>query len=149
MAVVPELQSTVRFTMFKDIINADNLSFINDFDRKIKVIVKSILDDNTTLEATAGSEDGETRTVYLYNVDNLADLQTKADALVDQLRYSGYEGSFTTFLTPAVNHGDIVEIINPQIPEQSGGYIVEKNVITSGVSGGRQKIEIKQKVYDL
>lgn len=149
LAVVPALQKTVRFTIFQDIINANSLTFVNDFDRQIKVVAKSILDDNTQLEAEAGDEEGEIRTVYLYNVDNIEDLQKKADSMVEQLRYSGYEGSFLTFLTPSVNHGDIIEVINNEIPEQSGGYICEKVTITSGVSGGRQSIEIKQKVYDL
>lgn len=149
LATVPELQSTIRFTMFKDIISADSLQFINDFDRKIKVVAKSIKDDNTSLTATAGDVDGETRTVYFNNADSIESLQSFADSQVSQLKYSGYEGAFQTFGDQFVEHGDIVEIINPQIPEQSGGYVCDKVSTSCGMSGLRQNISIKQKVYNL
>ena len=149
LAVVPKLQSTHRFTFFKDIINGDSLEFINDYDRKIKVVAKSIKDDNTEIQVTVGDSDGETRTLYFYNIEKESDLKKIAESRVDQLKYSGYNGSFKTFLTPFVQHGDIVELVNEEIPEQSGAYIVYKNVTTFGVSGGRQNITIKQKVYDL
>lgn len=149
LAVVPKLQNTIRFTMFKDIIDANSLTFVNDFDRKIKVVAKSIDDKNNVLEHTAGDEDGETRTVHFYNIKSEAELKKKAEAQINELKYSGFDGSFRTFLTPKVNHGDVVEIINPQIPEQSGAYIVTKVDTETGVGGGRQVITIKQKVYDI
>lgn len=149
LAVVPKLQKTVRFTLFKDVIDFKGLTYLNDFDRKIKVVAKSIKDDNTQLEATVGDEDGEQRTLYFYNIENLSDLEEIAEGKIDQLKYSGYEGSFKTFLTPQVKHGDIVELINPQIEENSGGYICNKVVSMGGVKGGRQQIYLKQKVYDL
>tara|TARA_R110002020_G_scaffold180781_1_gene375424 strand:+ start:576 stop:1595 length:1020 start_codon:yes stop_codon:yes gene_type:complete len=149
LAVVPGLQNVVRFTMFKDIIDANNLQFINDFDRELKVVAKSIKDDNTELTATAGDKSGETRTVYFYNIESIEDLQKIADSKVGQLKYSGYEGDFLVFGDRFVNHGDIVEIVNPQIPEQSGAYICDKVVTECGMDGVRQSISIKQKVYDL
>jgi hypothetical protein len=149
LAIVPKLQKTVRFTMFQDIIDFSGLQYINDFDRKIKVVAKSIQSDNTELTATVGDADGETRTLYYTNITSLKDLETKAKANIEGLKYSGFEGEFLTFVTPKVNHGDIVEIINPQIEEQSGGYTVQQIVTYCGMGGGRQKINIKQKVYDL
>ena len=124
-------------------------SKVNDFDRKIKVVAKSIKDDNTSLTAKAGDADGETRTVYFYNADSIEDLQKFADLQVEQLKYSGYEGSFEVFGGLPVNHGDIIEIVNPQIPEQSGGYICEKITTSCGMNGLRQNIAIKQKLYNL
>ena len=77
-------------------------------------------------------------------------MYTNYQRLRTELRYSGYDGAFTTFATPLVNHGDVVELINPLIPEQSGGYLVPKVVTRSGWGiGGRQDITIKQKIYDL
>jgi len=154
LAVVPELQNTVRFTMFRDIINAKGLQFINDFDRKIKLVAKSIKDDNTELTATVGDSDGDTRTLYFYNIDSIQDLEKIAKSKINQLKYSGYEGNFKVFGgkyfgDQFVNHGDIVEIVNPQIPEQSGGYIAEKITTECGMNGLKQNVSIKQKVYDL
>jgi len=149
LAVVPELQNTVRFTFFRDIINGDGLTWVNEDERKIKVKAISIKPDNTRLEAEAGDSSGEVRTLYFYNIDNVADLQAIADAQVNELRYSGFVGDFTTFMTPRVNHGDIIELVNPQIPEKNGAYLVDKVVTTCGMNGGRQKISIKQKVGDV
>ena len=146
LAVVPALQKTVTFRIFRDIIDASSLQYINDFDRKIKLVAKSIRDDNTTIEATAGDADGETRTLYFDNIATVQDLQKIADGKVEQLKYSGYEGSFKTFGGKFVNHGDAVEIINPQIPEQSGTYLADKVVTECGMNGIKQTISIKQKI---
>jgi len=150
LSVVSILQKVYSFEFqTTQIINGDSLTYVDASERKIKVVCKSIDNNNTTLEATAGDASGEVRTLY-FNNKTLTDLQNTADRLKDELKYSGYDGSFTTFATPAVNHGDIVELINKEIPEQSGGYIVTRVVTRFGWSiGGRQDIYIKQKIYDL
>lgn len=150
LSVVPKLQSVHRFEFnTTSLINGDSLKFIDESERRIKVVCKSIDDNNNTLEASAGDQDGETRTLYFNNY-TLTDLQATADRLKDELKYSGYEGSFTTFVDPLVNHGDIVELINRTIPEQSGAYLVTRVLTNFGFNvGGRQKIYIKQKIYDL
>lgn len=150
LSINPSLQKVHRFEFNTvDIIDGDGLTFIDASERKIKVVCKSIADDNTTLEATAGDEAGETRTLYFNNY-TLSQLQDTANRSVDELKYSGYDGSFTAFATPAVNHGDVVELINKTIPEQNGGYLVTRVVTRSGWAiGGRQDIYIKQKIYDL
>lgn len=150
LAVNPKLQSVHRFEFnTTSLIDGESLNFIDESERKIKVVCKSIDVKNITLEATAGDADGETRTLYFNNY-NLKDLQATADRLKDELKYSGYEGHFKTFVNPLVNHGDIVELINRTIPEQSGAYLVTKVITHFGFNiGGRQKIYIKQKVYDL
>lgn len=150
LSVNPKLQSVHRFEFnTTSLISGESLTFIDESERKIKVICKSIDDNNITNEAEAGDADGETRTLYFNNY-TLKDLQATADRLKDELKYSGYEGNFTTFVDPLVNHGDIVEIINRTIPEQSGAYLVTEVLTTFGYNtGGRQRIYIKQKVYDL
>jgi len=150
-SIVVKLQKTIRFTMFQDIIDdGDGLKYVDAEDKKIKIVAKSILDDNTELKHEAGDSDGETRTLFFTNIKSEKDLEIKAKASISKLKYSGFEGDFETFLTPEVRHGDLVEIINPQIKEQSGAYIVSKVVTSAGSGiGGRQKISIKQKVYDL
>jgi len=150
LSIVAELQSSHRFEFnTPDIITGDSLTYIDASERKIKVVAKSIANDNTTLEATAGDESGETRTLYFNNL-TLTELQDVADRSVDEMKYSGYDGSFTTFATPVVKHGDVVELINKTIPEQNGGYLVTRVVTRFGWGiGGRQDIYIKQKIYDL
>jgi len=150
LSVVSELQKTHVFNFFTpQIITAEALNYLDASERKIKVVCKSIDNVNNTLEATAGDQDGETRTLY-FNNKTEPDLKATAKRLANELKYSGYEGNFTAFATPAVNHGDIIELINNEIPEQSGGYICDRVVTRAGWGiGGRQDIYIKQKIYDL
>lgn len=150
LSVVPKLQTTHRFEFnTPTLIDGKGLTYIDESERKIKVVCKSIDNNNTTLEATAGDADGETRTLYFNNY-TLTDLQATADRLKDELKYSGYEGNFTIFATPLVNHGDVVEIVNRTIPEQSGAYLVTRvNTRFGWSTGGRQNVYIKQKIYDL
>lgn len=150
LSVVSKLQKDHTFKFFTpQIITAEALNYLDATERKIKVVCKSIDDNNNTLEVKAGDDSGETRTLYFNNYTE-ADLKATAKRLVNELKYSGYEGNFTAFATPSVNHGDIVELINSEIPEQSGGYIVDRVVTRAGWGiGGRQDIYIKQKVYDL
>ncbi len=150
LSVVSELQKVHTFNFFTpQIITAEGLNYLDATERKIKVVCKSIDDNNNTIEVKAGDDSGETRTLYFNNYTQKA-LEDTAKRLVNELKYSGYEGSFTAFATPAVNHGDIIELINSEIPEQSGGYICDRVVTRAGWGiGGRQDIYIKQKVYDL
>tara|TARA_R110000796_G_scaffold55294_2_gene128849 strand:- start:2921 stop:3946 length:1026 start_codon:yes stop_codon:yes gene_type:complete len=150
LSVVSKLQTVHRFKFqTPTLISGDNLTYIDSLERKIKVICKSIDSNNNTLEATAGDESGEVRTLYFNNY-TLSDLQTTADRLKDELKYSGYEGFFTIFASQNVKHGDVVELINDQIPEQSGGYLTPRVVSSAGWGiGGRQSVYVKQKIYDL
>ena len=150
LSVVPSLQSVHTFNFFtSDVITADSLKYVEASERELKIVCKSIDNANNTLEATAGDASGETRTFYFNNY-TLKALQDTADRLKDELKYSGYEGHFTTFASRNVKHGDIIELINPEIPEQSGGYICDRVDTRAGWNiGGRQDIFIKQKIYDL
>jgi len=150
LSVVSAIQKTHTFNFFTpQIITAEALNYLDASERKIKVVCKSIDNANNTLEVKAGDDEGETRTLYFNNYTKKA-LEDTAKRLAKELKYSGYEGNFTAFATPAVNHGDIIELINSEIPEQSGGYICDRVVTRAGWGiGGRQDIYIKQKVYDL
>lgn len=150
LATVSKLQKVHRFKFFTpQLIDGDNLVYIDGAERKIKVITKSIDSKNNALEATAGDADGEVRTLYFNNY-TLDDLQKTADRLKGELKYSGYDGYFTIFASSNVQHGDVVELINDEIPEQSGGYLTTRVVTRAGWAiGGRQDVYIKQKIYDL
>lgn len=150
LSINKKLQKVHRFQFqTPQLIDGEKLNYVDAKERKIKVVCKSIDNKNTALEATAGDASGEVRTMYFNNY-TLKDLQSTADRLVKEYRYSGYDGEFTIFATPLVNHGDVVELINLEIPEQSGGYLVTKVVTRFGWDiGGRQDVTIKQKIYDL
>lgn len=144
LSYVPDLQKRHKFTIHDDVIDADSLKWVNAFDRKIKVKAVSIQDDNSKVEATAGDADGQLRTLHFNGIDDENELLKIAESHVDEYKFDGFDGSFETFGHQFVEHGDIVELTNPKIPEQNGSYIVEKVVTTCGMGGIRQSISIKQ-----
>ena len=150
LAVVSELQSVHRFEFnTPQLIDGEKLDYVDARERPIKVICKSIDKNDNALEYSAGDSDGEVRTFYFSNYTE-ATLKSTAERLVDKYKYSGYDGYFTIFATPLVKHGDVIELINKTIPEQSGGYLTTKVVTRYGWDiGGRQDVYIKQKIYDL
>jgi hypothetical protein len=146
LSFVPELQKRHKFEMYYNIIDGDSLKWVNAFDRKIKIKAVSILDDNSRVEATAGDEDGAIRTLFFENIKEENELLEIAESHVNEYKFDGFDGSFTTFGDQWVNHGDIVELTNPKIPEQNGNYLVDKVVTNCGMNGLKQTISIKQRV---
>lgn len=135
----------INIDMEKVVIDDGNLAYQRADDQKIKVKAISILPDNTRLEATAGDEDGGERTQYFYDVSQ-NDLQKYANERVEKLKFTGFTGSFTTFINPIVKHGDAVKLTSVKRPDATGVYLVKKVVTTSGVGGGRQIIELDIKI---
>lgn len=73
-------------------------------------------------------------------------LKELAERELENFRYTGFRGSFTTFGEPFVNHGDKIELVDANIPDRNGLYIVEEVERTFGFNGYRQKIKIATKV---
>jgi hypothetical protein len=69
-------------------------------------------------------------------------LKQIANRLQTKKNYNGYEGELLTFLEPATNKGDTVEVDGFKYPEKSGSFFVECIEGSFGPSGGRQKIQL-------
>jgi hypothetical protein len=141
LAYYPAEANTSTFDFERNIIE-NNLEYLKEDDVKIKVLARSILDDNTKIEVEAGDPDGATRTYVVYNVKDQAELKKLAEEQITRFKFTGYKGNFTTFLEPQVKHGDNVNIISRQYPERNGQYKVKSVNTTFGDGGGRQVIEL-------
>lgn len=113
----------------------------------IKVQIKGVIigDDNKKTEYVYGDLDGDLRTIFQYG-GTKAQLDTKANSFLQQMNYTGYYGSFTTFLVPTVTPGDYAVIDSYKYPERKGTYLIKSVETTFGVNGGRQKIELERKI---
>lgn len=69
-------------------------------------------------------------------------LKQIANRLQTKSNYSGYEGSITAFLEPAMNKGDIAQINGYRYPEKSGTFFIESISGEFGTAGGRQTIQL-------
>lgn len=143
-AYVPKLRNDVSILFERDV-PEQSLEFMRQEDVRIKLKVISMQPDNSKIEYETGDPDGEQRTLHVYN-QSLDDVKKYADEQIQRLRYEGYRGSFTTFLQPRIQHGDVVNLESRQYPERNGGYLVKKVTTTFGTEGGRQIVELDTKV---
>lgn len=65
---------------------------------------------------------------------------------IDKYIYEGYIGDFTTFLEPSVNHSDRIELFDLKHSEREGRYLIKKVITNFGINGGRQTINLRNRV---
>lgn len=89
----------------------------------------------------------ELRTIYTF--DQTPDQVKKiAKQYLYRFKYTGFRGSFTTFLQPTIRYGDAIQLIDTMIPDGNGTYLVKKVVTKFGTEGGRQEIFLDQQLVN-
>ncbi len=144
LAIDVEAQRRFRIRWDRNRIE-DDLEWRSADDVRINATGIIIRPNGTKLEVVAGDRDGEARSFHYYDRPE-ADVKRLLDEQIDRLRYTGYRGTVTTFLEPHIRHGDIVELVNPELPEQDGAYLVASVSTGFGNNGGRQMLTLETKV---
>lgn len=138
-------QKVIDIDMEKFVINDGNLTYQREDDQLIKVKAISIYPDNTRKEVVTGDAAGGNLTLYFYDVPE-ADLEILANEKLEKMKYTGFTGSFTTFINPIIKHGDAVRLKTTKRPDAEGVYLVKRVITSSGVNGGRQIVELDTKI---
>jgi len=130
-------------------VSAININTSGNVDTKDK----AILVDGTTVTkggktSTQPDPNAEQRTIYTINKTPAAVLD-EANQYAKKFKYTGFRGSFVTFLQPTVTHGDQIKLVDTTIPDRSGIYLVKQVITKFGGGGGRQIIYLDIKVADL
>lgn len=60
--------------------------------------------------------------------------------------YTGFRGSFNTFIFPSVKHGNAAIIKNKVIPEMEGTYLIKQVNTTFGMQGSKQNIMLHLRI---
>lgn len=115
--------NTEEFEFERNIFDDHSLEFQKEEDIKIQVKVISINDNNAKTSVERGDADGAVRTFHVYNSTE-ADMIKYADLKLNELRYTGFIGDFTTFGEPYVRPGDIAKIVSKKYPEGNGSYLI-------------------------
>ncbi len=133
-----------KFTFNHDIIEHD-LTYRDAESVRLRVTATSINKDNTKMEVQVGDPEGEQRTLTYYNVSNkeLAEFATRE---LEKFRYTGYRGTFKSFGTPVVRHGDRVEVVDRTIKDRNGLYIAQSVETIFGQQGYKQVIGLGPKI---
>lgn len=142
-AYVAELQRERKFRFDRNVV-ANNLEFRERDDVKMSLKGVIMLPGNKKEEVTVGDEFGEVRTFHYYNISK-ADAKKRLEAEIERLKFTGYRGTFTTFGSPDVRHGDIVDLSDPVYPDRAGRYLVKSVKTTFGTGGYRQEVELESK----
>lgn len=137
---------TVKYRLRYNVIGDDNLQYLNRKDLKVQIKAVCFKKDGTQVEAKKGAEGGTSKTLYFYDVENMAELATLAQNELERETADGYSGSITTFLEPYAAPAMVAELTDPVYPERSGKYYVETVKTTFGRGGGRRTVEIGTKV---
>jgi len=142
---IPRRTITLRFG--RDIIDFGNLTYKTADEIDISLTCISIDENNERISVTAGESYGAQRTLYYYNLSEV-DLQKIVDEEVDTFKYNGYRGTVTIFGVPQVKHGDAVRIINDDIKDYEGTYLVSRVVTRFGRRGFRQELTLGQRINE-
>lgn len=144
LAVVPSLQRTHAIAFERQVVE-NNLEWRRAEDVRLRLRATIIAADNSRQEVEIGDPAGELRS-YTYYRRSVADVKALLEAELTQLRYDGYQGSFTTFGRPLIQHGDRVVLSSAEYPERNGAYLVRSVTTRFGLGGYRQEVELYQKV---
>lgn len=90
--------------------------------------------------------EGERRKLFFTGVTTEQELYDLAQPELQKYYYTGLKGSFLTFGTPHVRHGDNVSISDGVLPDRDGTYKVKKVVYEGGVRGLRQEVFLDYKI---
>jgi hypothetical protein len=129
----------------RQMIDTGNLRYLKKDDVKVKLEGVIIKNDNSREEYNYGDPTGELRTIFQYG-GTKAELDLKANLFLEQMNYTGYYGSFLTFIEPKVEPGDFVQLDSYIYPERKGKYVVKSVTSEIGMGGGRQNIELERRI---
>lgn len=132
---------TEEFMFEKTIIDADGLKYQRSEDISIRVVAISMQSDNSKKEVSVGDVEGSQRTFYTYNSTEAA-LKEFANLKLEEVKYTGYSGTFETFGEPLVKHGDVAKLTSIKLPERNGNYEVVSVNRSFGIYGYRQEIQL-------
>lgn len=114
---------------------------------RIRAKVIGISKKNEKVETKIGDDDGEQRTIYIYNITNEAQLKSRAQDELDRMKFDGYEGSFLTFGVPYAEPLMVAELQDPQYSDaRSGRFLIDTVTTTFGQRGFRRIIEPGRRV---
>ncbi len=123
-----------------------DLKYKSEDERKLLVVVEGTDETGATVSVEKGTTGGDKMTLKLPGVSSKSSLEQKAQSVLDQKVYTGYEGSFQSWLIPYVDAGYKVTITDPDYEIKDGTYYVISVETTFSKDGGVRKITLGKKI---
>ena len=124
---------------------SNDLNYLSKEERTVKVIAESVQNFAKTkkkLKFELGDPDPKTTINKTLSVTTLNDLQAEVRRIYDLYKKEGFDGSFTTFGTPSVQHGQKVKITSSLYNDREGIYYIDSIKKKFSRDGFRQEIEL-------
>ena len=132
------------FDLEKNCVSND-LNYLSKEERTVKVIAESVQNFAKTkkkLKFELGDPDPKTTINKTLSVTTLNDLQAEVRRIYDLYKKEGFDGSFTTFGTPSVQHGQKVKITSSLYNDREGIYYIDSIKKKFSRDGYKQEIEL-------
>ena len=131
----------VRYDFSRNVEKSD-LTYVKEEEKIVQVEVVGIRKDHTKGTVMEGETGGDKITEYRYRVTEEKALKRIAKEVLKEYRFTGYEGSLTTWLLPNVSCGASARIVDELYPHREGIYYVEAVTTTFDERGGRRKVAL-------
>ena len=142
-----EIFGEARFDFSRNIErDGTDLKYKSEDERKLLVVVESTDETGATVSVEKGTTGGDKMTLKLPGVSSKSSLEQKAQSVLDQKVYTGYEGSFQSWLIPYVDAGYKVSITDPDYEIKDGTYYVISVETAFSKDGGVRKITLGKKI---
>jgi len=142
-----EIFGEARYDFTKNIEReGTDLKYKSADDRKLLVVVESKDATGKTISVEKGTTGGDRMTIKMSGVTSKASLEAKAQQVLEQKVYTGYEGSFYAWLLPFVDAGYKVRITDPDYEYKEGTYYVVSVETAFSRNGGVRKITLGKKI---
>ena len=123
-----------------------DLKYKSEDERKLLVVVEGTDETGATVSVEKGTTGGDKMTLKLPGVSSRSSLEQKAQSVLEQKVYTGYEGSFQSWLVPYVDAGYKVALTDPDYEIKNGTYYVISVETTFSKDGGVRKITLGKRL---
>ncbi len=123
-----------------------DLKYKSEDERKFLIVVEGTDETGATVSVEKGTTGGDKMTLKLPGVSSKSSLEQKAQSVLEQKVYTGYEGSFQTWLVPYVDAGYKVAITDPDYEIKNGTYYVISVETTFSKDGGVRKVTLGKRL---
>ena len=138
------------FDLERDCVSND-LNYLSKDERLVKIIGQSMQkiakavkkkEKDKKLKFEFGDSDATSTINWTFSVTNLKDLEREVKRMYEDWKKEGWDGSFTTFGYPSLQHGQKIKLTSSLYEERSGIYYIDSLKKTFNRDGFRQVPEL-------
>lgn len=123
-----------------------DLQYRHKEDRRVLVTVEGEKKDGTKVKVEVGNTGGERLTVKVPGATDQASLKKVAEQLLEEKCYTGYSGSFASWLLPYCDAGYKITLTDPDYEYKNGTYYVTAVETEYSRNGGKRTITLGKRL---